>query len=236
MTNLSPVSESVLGDTAWSSILWDLDGTISDSAEEITARISKSLRLAGFPTPSLADLRQLIGPPLYEGYTEILGLTHDQALQVLDAQRHVAELEGLGQRSSLYRGVSALLAELHGLGMPMGIASSKGEHQVVHITDHFKIAQYFDVRVGSIERIGRMSKTDVIGEALRQMNDLGFDTSRTVMIGDRIHDLEGATAHGLPAIIVGWGYHNGESSEGALARVERIEELRELLLGHAFIE
>lgn len=225
--------ETVLGPDNWSVVLWDLDGTITDSAEEITARITKALRLAGFDVPPRAELLKLIGPPLYDGYREVLGLTHDQAMHVLDGQRTIAELEGLGQRSALYRGVSALLAELHTAGMPMAIASSKGEHQVEHVTDHFKLAHFFKARVGSVESIGRMSKTDVIAEAMRQLRALDIDTSRPVMIGDRIHDIEGADANGIPAVIVEWGYHNGESSDGALARVRNTEELREILFGPA---
>lgn len=233
MTQIVPSAETVLGPDNWSVVLWDLDGTITDSAEEITARITKALRLAGCEVPPRSVLLKLIGPPLYEGYREVLGLTHDQAMHVLDGQRNIAELEGLGQRSALYRGVAPLLAELHAAGMPMAVASSKGEHQVEHVTDHFKLAHFFEVRVGSIEAIGRMSKADVIAEAMRQLDALGIDTSRPIMVGDRVHDIEGAAAHGIPAVVVDWGYHNGESSDGAIARADTAEELREFLFGPA---
>ena len=162
----------------WSVILWDLDGTITDSGGEITQRISKALRIVGWPVPSLQELERLIGPPLYDGFIEVLGMPPEKAMETLTAQRTIAELQGLGRRSAVYSGIAPLLAELASDGIPMAVASSKGEHQVHSVLDHFDLSRYFLVRVGSDEAAGRTSKSLVIGEALRQLDETGVDLSR----------------------------------------------------------
>ncbi|MGO1538950.1 MAG: HAD hydrolase-like protein [Leucobacter sp.] len=214
----------------WSVILWDLDGTITDSGGEITQRISKALRIVGWPVPSLQELERLIGPPLYDGFIEVLGMPPEKAMETLTAQRTIAELQGLGRRSAVYSGIAPLLAELASDGIPMAVASSKGEHQVHSVLDHFDLSRYFLVRVGSDEAAGRTSKSLVIGEALRQLDETGVDLSRPVMVGDRVHDLEGAAEHGIPTAIVRWGYHNGERTDEALAHPRTAAQLRELLV------
>lgn len=217
----------------WSVVLWDLDGTITDSGGEITQRISKALRTVGWPVPPLKELERLIGPPLYEGFMEVLGMSSEKAMETLTAQRAIAELQGLGRRSSVYSGVAPLLAELAADGIPMAVASSKGEHQVHSVLDHFDLSRYFLTRVGSDEAQGRTHKAQVIAETLRQLTEMGVDLSRPVMVGDRVHDLEGAAEHGIPTIIVGWGYHNGEQTDEAIAHPRTAVELREVLLGSA---
>lgn len=212
-------------------LLWDLDGTVTDSGGEITQRITKALRMVDWPVPSLKVLERLIGPPLYEGFIEVLGMSPEQALKTLDAQRQIAELQGLGRRSSVYQGVAPLLAELAAEGYPMAIASSKGEHQVHSVLDHFDLSHYFLTRVGADERAGRTHKSQVIGETLRQLETLGVDLSHPVMIGDRVHDLEGAAEHGIPTIIVEWGYHNGETADQAVGRARNAAALRDMLRG-----
>ncbi len=215
----------------WSAILWDLDGTITDSGGEITQRISKALRIVGWPVPPLYELQRLIGPPLYEGFIEVLGMPPAKARETVEAQRAIAQLQGPGRRSAVYRGVAPLLAELSAEGFPMAVASSKGEHQVHSVLDHFELSHYFLTRTGADEAAGRTRKADVIEEALRRLGGIGVDLSRPVMVGDRVHDLEGAAEHGIPTVIVGWGYHNGEATEHAAARAENTHRLRELLLG-----
>ena len=217
----------------WSALLWDLDGTITDSGGEITQRITRALRMVNWPVPPLKELERLIGPPLYEGFIEVLGMSPEKALETITAQREIAELQGLGRRSSVYQGVAPLLAELAIGGYPMAVASSKGEHQVHSVLDHFDLSRYFLTRVGADEAAGRTHKSQVIGEALRQLEDLGVDLSHPVMIGDRVHDLEGAREHGIPTIIVDWGYHNGEMADGAIGRARNAAALREMLLGPA---
>ena len=213
----------------WSVILFDLDGTITDSGAEITQRITKALHIVGWPVPPLKELERLVGPPLYEGFMEVLGMSSAKAKETLAAQRTIAELQGLGRRSSVYRGMSSLLVELHATGVPLAVASSKGQHQVDSVLEHFDLARYFTVMVGSDEAAGRTHKSQVVEEALRQLGEQGADLSRPIMVGDRVHDLEGAAEHGVPTIIVTWGYHNGEEAPGALARVDTAEQLAALL-------
>jgi phosphoglycolate phosphatase len=127
--------------------------------------------------------------------------------------------------------MAGLIARLHGLGVPLAISSSKPESQVVPILEHFGLARYFTVICGASEDETRSAKADVVAEALRRLAESGVDTSHTVLVGDRIHDVEGAAAHGIPAILVEWGYGSPAEAAEAMAVVHSTDQLASLLIG-----
>lgn len=214
----------------WSAILWDLDGTITDSGEEIMSRISLALQAVQWPVPPSRELRRLIGPPMYDSLSVGLGLPPETARRATDAAHAIAREREPGTLTTVFADMPELLAELAGSGVPMAVASSKSEWHVHRVLDHFGLSPHFAVRTGSDEAAGRTHKDTVIAEALRRLDSKGVDVSQVVMVGDRVHDLEGAAAHGIPAIIVGWGYQDDEPVDAALARPHSPAELRELLL------
>src|SRR5690606_16259972 len=122
------------------------------------------------------------------------------------------------------------LRRIHKAGIPIALATSKPEFAASLILDHGNITQYFRVISGSsIDEI-RSAKEDVIAEAVTRFTMIEADLSNPVMIGDRFYDVEGATANGIPAIYVEWGYGSPEESKDAIASVGTTAELESLLL------
>ena len=202
-------------------ILWDLDGTIIDSGPEIFQRVARVITEFGYPVPE--NLRPFIGPPLLDGFREIAGMSTEDALKAVTRSREIARSQEPDYLVELHEDVAELIRDLHDRGVRQAVASSKGQWLVELVVEHFGLTQYFDAIVGSNEH--RTEKTQVIGHALEY-----FDNPRdAVMIGDRVHDLIGGKAHGIPVIIVNWGYGDGEEVPGARARVDTVAQLRSML-------
>lgn len=131
--------------------------------------------------------------------------------------------------NQLYPGIIPLLEELRTAGKTLVIATSKPEIFAKQILEHFGIAHYFDVIAGASLDSSRISKADVIGYAINQLEAF---PKHAVMIGDREHDIEGARMHQLPAIGVLYGYGNKQEVEkaGATMIVETVQDLKRVLL------
>ena len=99
-------------------------------------------------------------------------------------------------------------------GIPMSLATSKPELPATNMLNTYGLRQYFDVITGASEDESRSAKADVVAEALRRLAAIGADVSRPVMVGDRIHDVEGAAAHNVPTIYVEWGYGSPAEQAG----------------------
>lgn len=215
----------------WSAILWDVDGTIVDASDGILRRLSITLTHFGRPAPVRAELAHWIGPPMYDSFQAQGGMTPDEATEAVAYYRVLGKDDGYTTGAKLFAGVAELIAEAHAAGVPQAIASSKPEIQVRALMQHFELTEYFDVIVGAtIDERTLSKKSDIIAEALRQLQVQGLDTSRSVMIGDRHHDVEGATANGLPTIFVRWGFSWPHEADAAASAVANTDELRPLLL------
>lgn len=215
----------------WSCILFDLDGTITDSAPGIIHRLALTLEEMGAPVPTQAELLRWVGPPILDSFRDFAGFTPEQSLAALDIYRRLVAEVGPYNESAVYPGMAGLIERLHGLGIPLAVSSSKPESQVVPILEHFGLASFFTVICGASDDETRSAKADVVAEALRRLHELGVDTSRTVLVGDRIHDVEGAAAHGIPAIVVEWGYGSPAEAGDAMAVVHSTDQLATLLVG-----
>lgn len=217
---------------AWSAVIWDLDGTIVDSGIEIIDRLTRTLDELGWPLPNPEILPRLIGPPLLTGFTEVLGMPMELALKGKQVMRSLVDLDRVAQTSIPFDGVLELISEIHSAGIPQAIASSKGQQLVDAIAVHLGLASLLGACVGADDAAHRGTKATVIAEALAQLSAQGADLSHPVMIGDRIHDIEGAAVHGIPTVLVGWGFdHPEDDTNGALAGAKTAQELRELILG-----
>ena len=215
---------------SWSVVLFDLDGTVIDSAAGIVDRIAETLRRMGEPVPAEADLLRLVGPPLREAFTA-LGLDAARAEEAVLLQRRIAAERGPSAGAALYPGMAGLLADLSNAGIPLALATSKGQAQTESIADHFDLTPLFRVIVGASEDDARSAKADIVAETLRQLVAAGVDISRPVLVGDRGYDVVGAAANDVPAILVEWGYGSPAEADGALATVASVDQLRALLLG-----
>lgn len=184
-------------------ILFDLDGTITDSYDGITRSYVHAFTAIGVEPPTPEALRAVVGPPLRVSMRQF-GLTEPQVLAAIAAYRDRYLTVGWLE-NRVFDGMAELLADLAQSGRTMAITTSKDEAIARRIVDHFGLTRYFGVVAGASDDGTRPTKADVIAHALGVLQSTG-NPSRAVMIGDRAHDVEGAAAHGIPTIGVRWGY------------------------------
>ena len=214
----------------FTSILFDLDGTIVDSAPGITATLVYTFEEMGLPVPSPAELLGYVGPPILDSFRDRAGMTLGEAAEALAIYRP-RYLESGALDSSLFPGVADVVRAVHAAGVPLSLATSKPETPATLMLSHFGLLHEFDIITGASDDEVRSSKQDVVAEALVRLAAFGADLSRPVLVGDRVHDIEGAAANGVPAIFVGWGYGSAQEQEGSIAVAHTPTELRRLLLG-----
>ncbi|HEM5424083.1 TPA: HAD family hydrolase [Streptococcus suis] len=212
----------------YQTILFDLDGTLTDSGQGILNSVAYALEKMGIEEPDTANLNRFIGPPLYESFSRFYQLNPEDTQSAVDAFRVYFKEKGMFE-NQLYPGILPLLEELRTAGKTLVIATSKPEIFAKQILEHFGISHYFDVIAGASLDSSRISKADVIGYAINQLEAF---PKHAVMIGDREHDIEGARMHQLPAIGVLYGYGSKQEFEkaGATMIVETIQDLKRILL------
>jgi phosphoglycolate phosphatase len=212
----------------YTAVLFDLDGTIVDSAPGITATLAKTFERLGLPIPAPAELLKYVGPPILEAFRDIAGWDDAQSRHALDIYRPLY-LESGVLDATVYPGVEGVLRSIHEAGVPLSLATSKPELPATLVLDHYDLTTYFDELTGASADETRSKKADVVAEALRRLREDGADLSETVMVGDRIHDTHGAAEHGIPTIFVTWGYGAPAEEAGAVAVVDTADELLEAL-------
>ncbi len=212
----------------YSAILLDLDGTVTDSAPGITDTLAWTFTQLGMPVPSPDELLRYVGPPLLDSFRDRAGLTLEERERALEVYRE-RYLDRGAYDSTLYPGMGPLVRDIAAAGIPLSLATSKPETPATLMLEHFTIAEHFDIITGASEDEVRSAKADVVAEALVRLRAMDADLSRPVMIGDRIHDIEGAAVHGIPTIAVTWGYGDDEERRNARAIAHDADELRSLL-------
>ena len=207
-------------------ILFDLDGTLTDSGEGIINCVIYALEKFGLPVPERDDLRYFVGPPLHESFIK-QGVPAERAEEAVAVYRERYVPTGMFENTP-YPGVRELLEALKAEGYTLFVASSKPEWMCVEILKHFDLAKYFDQICGATMDTSRTNKDAVIAYLL----DLNVRSDRTIMVGDTKFDVLGAKAHGIPTVGVSWGYGSVEEMEkaGAVAIAYTMEELKDKLL------
>ena len=210
-------------------ILFDLDGTLTDSKIGITSCVQYALHKLGIEEPDLDELEPFIGPPLTDSFREFYGFDDETVQQAVIYYRERFSTVGLFE-NNIYPGIARMLERMKQTGRRLAVASSKPTVFVKQILEHFEILSYFDVIVGSELDGTRAKKEEVVEEALRQLL-CGGNGHDIVMVGDRKFDVEGAKAYGIDSIGVAYGYAAcGELEEaGADVIVETVEELEKAL-------
>jgi phosphoglycolate phosphatase len=214
----------------YDSVLFDLDGTMLDSAPGIIRSLSDTFRHFGWDVPPRSELMNYIGPPLIESFRVRLGLDTQAAWETLRVYRQDYRRDG-AFNATVFPGVIDVLESLKQAGIPLAIATSKPETQAIRILNHFNLSSFFTVICGATEDETRSTKPDIVAHALSGLRNAGYASNRPVLIGDRVHDVEGAAANGIPSIIVDWGYGSPDEAVGAVATASSAEQLRTMLLG-----
>src|ERR1700761_8090823 len=213
----------------FSCILFDLDGTIVDSAPGITATLAYTFAELGLPIPSHDELMKYVGPPILDSFRERAGMSIGEAAEALAIYRP-RYLEAGALDSTGFPGVADVLRAVHAAGIPMSLATSKPEAPATVMLSHFGLLECFDIITGASADEVRSAKADVVAEALVRLGDFGADLSRPVLVGDRIHDVEGAALNNVPTIFVAWGYGTPDEAKGALTTAPTPAALQSLLL------
>lgn len=228
MTSTMP-TQTLAPTRTWSTVLFDLDGTIVDSAADITASLAHMFSELGLDVPSDEVLRSYVGPPLLDSLRLTAGFDDAEAWEALNVYRdHYGEHF---LRSPVFPGVAGVLERLHAAGVPVALATSKPESMARQVLDHAGLSQYFTEITGASDDEELSTKADVVREALRRLQARGIDTSNAVMVGDRGYDTLGAAANGVPTILVEWGYGSPAEAADTIAVVHSADQLRNLLLG-----
>ncbi len=207
-------------------ILFDLDGTITDSGEGIINCCELALRHYGLPVPSREEMRVFVGPPLHETFQKF-GVPAEECDNAVEVFRSRYTTVGIYENTP-YPGIRELLEALTANGNRLFIATSKPEVMANRVLAHFDLAKYFEMVCGATMDRSRIEKSDVIAYLLEYIGE----TKNTVMVGDTAFDVTGAASHGIPTIGVAWGYGKVEDmvSAGAYAIARTPEELLELLV------
>lgn len=206
-------------------ILFDLDGTLTDSGEGIMNCAELALRTLGLPVPSREEMRVFVGPPLHETFVKF-GVPEDRAMEAVTIFR--SRYVPIGKfENTPYPGIRELLESLRSQGHKLYVATSKPEVTAIEVLEHFDLAKYFDGICGATMDKSRSSKSDVIAYLLRENQESG----KLIMVGDTAFDVLGAAAHGIPTIGVAWGYGEVKDmiSAGAVSIAENTEQLLSML-------
>ncbi len=214
----------------WETILFDLDGTLTDPKEGITKAVAIALEHFGIQEEP-GNLTHFIGPPLDESFPEFYGFDREQVAVATETFREYYVRQGWLENVP-YPGMVELLRDLQAAGKRLLVATSKPEVTAVRILEHFGMAQYFDRICGApLDSQEGARKANVIRNALSWAGP-GWDAGNTVMVGDRRHDVAGAHEVGLPCVGVLYGYGSRAEHEKAGAEfiAEDIPALQRLLM------
>ncbi len=204
-------------------VLFDLDGTLTDSAPGIFGCVRHALGVLGWPDPGPERLRAFVGPPIQESFAA-LGLPEDDIDRAVAAYRSRFGETGLYE-NEVYDGIPDLLAALRRAGFDLAVATSKPEVYARRILDHFGLTPSFSAVAGATLDGSLRHKDEVIAACLAS---LGVEaTAVAAMVGDRSHDVTGAARHGIPCIGVTWGYGSVEelTRAGVARLVNRPDDL-----------
>ena len=206
-------------------VVFDLDGTLTDSGRGILTSVRRALEKMGKPVPPLETLRRFIGPPLTGSFRAFCGMTEAEAAEGLRLfrERYVP----VGWRENrVYPGIRPLLRELKNRGCRVYVATGKSAESAERVLRYFGLYPYLD-------GIAAPSPQELEADKGRLLKSLCPDTRDTVMIGDTFGDVQAALDTGADSIAVQYGY--GAWTEEQLNRATRtadtVEELSRILLG-----
>lgn len=205
------------------SILFDLDGTLTDSGEGILNCVTLALRHFGLSVPEDGSLRQFVGPPLRESFPKF-GVPEDRVEEAVAVFRSRYNTVGKFENFP-YPGIRELLERLRADGHRLYVATSKPETTAREVLEKFSLAEFFTGICGADMEGLRDTKDAVIAALLECLPE----QEPRIMVGDTVFDIEGAARHGIPTVAVAWGYGNKADFGGALCVADCPEELYQCL-------
>lgn len=209
---------------SYDTVLFDLDGTLTDPGKGITNSVAYALKKYGIPIDDPKTLYGFIGPPLTDSFQKYYGFSEKQAVEAVGFYREYYTDKGIFE-NAVYEGIPELLESLQKAGKKILLATSKPEVFAKQILRHFGLDGYFTCVAGATLDSSRVKKDAVIAYALEKSGVTNRSTA--VMIGDREYDILAAKAFGLDSIGVLFGYGSKEelTAAGATYLAETVEEI-----------
>jgi len=210
-------------------ILFDLDGTLTDSATGIIRSVNYALEKMGAEVNDDIPMTRFIGPPLKLSFQNLCGMAPDTAQKGVDIFRERYNTIGMFE-NQVYDGIREVLKKLKEAGKTLALATAKPEQTAIQIIRHFELDQYFSVMAGASLDESRFQKAEVIAYAMSQLP--GATAENTIMVGDRDQDAMGARENGLTCLGALYGYGSREelTQAGATLFAEKPEDLYSILI------
>lgn len=209
----------------YSIVLFDLDGTITDPGIGISNSVAYALEKFGIEVNDRSELYRFIGPPLQDSFREYYGFSVEDSRKAVSFYREYYSRTGIYE-NNVYDGVREMLISLKASGKKVVLATSKPELYALQILQHFELMSHFDRICGANMDGTRTKKADVITYALQAFPAAAPENA--IMVGDREHDVKGASAVGIDSIGVTYGY--GSKKELASAGATYIADSPEAVL------
>ena len=210
----------------YKSVLFDLDGTVTDSSEGIINSIMYALEKLEYVPEDTSVLKKFIGPPLLDSFKKYFGFSDKKSELALKLYRDYYVPIGLYQ-NRIYDGIEELLQKLNVKGYDVLLATSKPELQAKQVIEHFGLTKYFSFIAGVPLNEKGFTKTDVINYALE--HTATKDKSEILMVGDTHFDIEGAKACGIDSVGILYGIGDADELKDATYIAKTVKELEELL-------
>ena len=210
-------------------ILFDLDGTLTDSGLGITRAVQYALGQMGYDVPPRESLFSFIGPPLHLSFQKHYGMDEATSVEAVRQFRVYYNQMGGILENEVYPGIRELLRELQKVGKRLMIATSKPQAAAEKVMHHFGLSEFVPEIIGGTDDPRRNTKGKVIACCVREF---GVNPETAVMVGDREHDIQGAAENKISAIGITWGYGDRAELEaaGAEAVFDAPEEVAQYIL------
>ena len=214
---------------SYSYILFDLDGTLTDSGPGIMNGFAYTIKEMGGTVEDKAQLRKFVGPPLKDSFGRVLGYSPEDTEKAIVIYRDYYNNKGGVYENTVYPGVEKMLADLKAEGKKLIVATSKNAFSTNTVLEHFDLKKYFDFVATADDKL-RPHKADVIRYVFEQYEIA--DKSQVVMIGDRENDISAANEIGIDSIGVLYGYGDREelTTAGATYLVKSADDVKNLVI------
>ena len=211
-------------------VLFDFDGTVTDTGEGILKSLQYSFSAMGHEVPDLSDLKKFIGPPIHYSYTTFYGISEEDVGDYIKKYRERYREKGIYE-CYVYEGMRETIEALRNKGVKIGIASSKPVSLIYDVMNHLGITELFDAVTGvTVDDSNHSGKTFLVIDCMEKLG--AGDKSRVLMVGDRKFDLDGASGAGVDSCAVLFGYGSKEEflKHNATYIIEKAEDLLDIVL------
>lgn len=209
-------------------VLFDLDGTLIESAKSVEVSLAYAMRELSLPCPDLSDYTRYVGPPLEDTMRGMCAVPEELILRAMAIYRDYYDEEGQ-KTNRLFDGVAEMLSVLRERGRKLAVCTSKNEPVAEMVCEKLGLSPYLDAICGSTLDGSRKAKADIIPYALRTLGC--EEKAKALMVGDTHFDARGAQLAGIDFLGVTYGYGTVKSMKacGAIGFADSPLEILALL-------